>query len=194
MSGELHLLLGPMYASKSSTILSKYHIYKLKHDCILINSSFDIRYGKNSITTHNLLKEKAFMLDKLSDIPENIYEKADVILIDEGQFFTDLFEFVVKAVEIDNKVVIAAGLNGDSNKKKIGNIIDLIPYADTITHLTGVCYYCDNMIPAPFTLRLCLNSEQITIGGTESYVPVCRKHYKNLRPGVTRDVIEGLGI
>ncbi len=189
MSGELHLLLGPMYASKSSTILSKYYIYRLKHECILINSVFDIRYGKNTISTHDLLKEKAFMLEKLSDISENIYNKADVILIDEGQFFTDLYEFVVKAVEIDNKVVIVAGLNGDSDKKKIGSIIDLIPYSDTITHLTGVCYYCSDMVPAPFTLRLCLNSEQIAIGGAESYVPVCRKHYRQLRPGVTRNIM-----
>jgi len=177
-SGQLHLIIGPMYSSKTTTLIGKYYTYRLKYDCVLINNSLDTRYdSSSSIVTHNKLKENAIILNKLSDIDPDVYNKNKVLLIDEGQFFDDLKQFTLKAVEKDNKIIVIAGLNGDSNRENFGQIIDLIPYNDTLTFLTGICHFCKDIIPSLFSLRLNPNNSKILVGSSDNYVSVCRKHY-----------------
>lgn len=177
MSGELHLIIGPMFSSKSSYLISKYNIYKLKYNCMLINSTFDTRYDKSSIVTHNQQKVKSIMLENLFDIDKNLYNYNKVFFIDESQFFTDLKPFILKAIEEDNKIVFIAGLNGDFDRNKFGQILDLIPYNDTLTYLKGICNHCKELTPSIFTYRLNNNSNQILVGNSNIYLSLCRKHY-----------------
>ena len=55
------------------------------------------------------------------------YKDCDVIVIEEGQFFNNLYDFTLEAAEKDNKIIIIAGLDGDSNREEFGDIIKLIP-------------------------------------------------------------------
>ena len=182
MVGELHIIIGPMFSSKTSYLINKYYTYRLKYDCILINHNSDTRYSnlrdKSSVITHNNLKESAIMLKTLSSIEKTLYNNCNVLFIDEGNFFTDLKIFVINAVENDNKIVFVTGLNGDYNREKFGQLTDLIPYNNTLTFLTGLCHYCNDMTPSLFTLRLDKsNKNQISVGSSENYVSVCRKHF-----------------
>ena len=54
---------------------------------------------------------------------KELYEKADVIIIEEIQFFKDAFEIINKVVDIDNKVVVAAGLVSDFNREPFGDVL-----------------------------------------------------------------------
>ena len=60
------------------------------------------------------------IVDRLHTIYKNTYKESQYIIIDEGQFFTGLHEFVVSAVEKHNKNVIVVGLDGDSNRNNFG--------------------------------------------------------------------------
>ena len=177
--GKLILILGCMFSSKTSKLLEYYYKYKLKYHCLLISYEKDKRYAENAVVTHNNFSEKSHpLLHLLNALELSEYENSNVILIDEGQFFDDIVEFVKKAVNIDNKIVIVSGLNGDFQKKPIGRLNDLIPEADDIEFQKAVCHYCQTPEDAIFSLRINKKQkEQILIGEKDMYVPVCRYHY-----------------
>jgi hypothetical protein len=105
------------------------------------------------------------------------YLEAKLVVIEEGQFFEDLYEFVLKAVEKDKKMVVVGGLDGDCFRKPFGQILQLIPLADTLTKLTAFCKICADGTPGIFTYRLTESKETIEVGGDEMYMPLCRAHY-----------------
>lgn len=177
--GKLILILGCMFSSKSTKLLEFYYKYKLKYHCLLISYEKDIRYGTNSVTTHNKFSAKSKPLLNLSScFNDEEYKKSNVILIDEGQFFDDLVSFAKQAVNRDNKIVIISGLNGDYKKNPIGHMNKLITEADDIEFQKAICHYCKTPEDGIFSLRInCKNQEQILIGEKDKYVPVCRYHY-----------------
>jgi thymidine kinase len=101
-------------------------------------------------------------------------------LINEGQFFDDLFEVVNDMIN-HGKQVYVCGLDGDFERKKFGQILDLIPLCDKVSKLTTLCAICKNGTLGIFTTRLTSEKEQ-TIIGSDSYIPVCRDCYKT--PGL----------
>lgn len=65
-----------------------------------------------------------------------------MIAIDEAQFFSDLLDFCSTAADEDAKHVIVAGLDGDFQRRRFGQILDIVPFADSVTKLTAKCTYC----------------------------------------------------
>ena len=94
-------------------------------------------------------------------------------IINEGQFFEDLYEVVDILVNKYNKIVYVGGLDGDYKMKKFGNILDLIPICDSVEKLTAICSSCKST--AAFTKRITEEDEQLLIGSSDKYIPVCRK-------------------
>jgi thymidine kinase len=186
----LEIIIGPMYSGKTSKLLE---IYKQCNYCdisvAVINHSYDKRYHNTLLSNHDKLMIPCIQLNTLeawhnTTMPENkILKDADVILINEGQFFQDLYEVVIDILK-NNKKVYICGLDGDFERKKFGNILDLIPYCDKVTKLTSLCSICKNGNLAIFSLRITDDIEQ-TVIGSENYIPVCRLcydiHYKNCK-------------
>jgi thymidine kinase len=98
-------------------------------------------------------------------------------LINEGQFFDDLYDCVIDMLK-ENKQVYIAGLDGDFERKKFGQILDLIPHCDEVTKLTSLCSICKNGKPGIFSLRLSRETKQ-TVVGSDNYIPVCRNCYNS---------------
>ncbi len=70
------------------------------------------------------------------------------------------------------KIVAISALDGTFERKRFGNVIDLIPLAEKVEKLDAVCMDCKG--PAYFTKRIIDSKEVEVIGGAESYKPVCR--------------------
>jgi thymidine kinase len=103
-------------------------------------------------------------------------DKHDVVAIDEGQFFPDLAESCEHLANL-GIVVIVACLSGSFERKFLGDVDKLLPYADKITMVRGICGVCQ-VKKASFTKEAVTGSvgpTGIKVGGSESYVPVCRK-------------------
>lgn len=189
----LNIVIGPMMAGKTDNIISVYNKWKFMNKKILIvNHSFDLaRNGNKSIIeTHNKFQLPALICNQLKELETNEqFQESDIVIIDESQFFDDLYEFITKYVsDIEqNKTFFVYGLSGDRFGEKIGQILDLIPIADSITHLTGYCSFCKDGTIAPFTFKKEVKIQketeefitpQISVG-RENYFPVCRYHYLN---------------
>ena len=102
-------------------------------------------------------------------------EEYNTIFIDEAQFFEDLKKNVLYFVEKKHINVVIVGLDGDYNRNKFGEILDLIPYCDTCTKITALCKECNDGTPAIFTHRLNANDKQVEVGN--DYISLCRAHY-----------------
>jgi len=202
-SAYLEIILGGMFAGKTSRLVE---IYKQCKFCnisvVVINHTIDNRYDDELLSTHDKVKIPCIKTERLSYVwtdSINIVPKlhvderdlnsiphvqqkikvatSDVILINEGQFFEDLYEVVLEMLKRDKKVYIC-GLDGDFERKKFGQILDLIPLCDKVTKLTSLCSLCKNGTPGIFSMRLTQETDQ-TVVGSENYIPVCRKCYSN---------------
>ena len=81
------------------------------------------------------------------------FDRADIVAIDEAQFFPRLKQFVECCLSI-NKGVILAGLDTDSFQQKFGELIDCIPMACEVTKLSALCMRCNDGTLGPFTKRI----------------------------------------
>jgi thymidine kinase len=130
------------------------------------------------VSSHDKVMAPGLQSDLLANIWESSSEirKSDVILINEGQFFPDLYDVVVNMLEHKKKVYVC-GLDGDFERKKFGQILDLIPMCDKIRKLTSLCSICRDGTRGIFSMRLSGEKDQ-TIVGSENYMPVCRSCYE----------------
>jgi thymidine kinase len=179
-SGFLELIIGPMYSGKTSSLLE---IYKKCNFCniqvVIINHNIDNRYHDTMMSSHDLQMAPCLQTNTLAQIwPSNdSLKNAEVILINEGQFFSDLYDIVFDMLQ-NNKKIYVCGLDGDFERKKFGSILDLIPLCDKVKKLNSICSICRNGTPGIFSMRLTSEKEQ-TIVGSNNYIPVCRKCYNN---------------
>ena len=189
-TGYLELFIGSMYSGKTSKLLD---IYKQCEFCnipvTIINHVIDNRYHNTMVSNHDQIMAPCLQASELNDLwNNNGYENKDlcahnavrdsnVILINEGQFFPDLYDVVVDMLNCKKKVYIC-GLDGDFERKKFGQILDLIPMCDKVTKLTSLCSQCKDGTPGIFSMRLTNETAQ-TVVGSDNYIPVCRKCYKS---------------
>ena len=178
---HVEIILGCMYSGKSTELLRRTKRYlAIGKNVLLINHTNDTRTG-NSVKTHRDETENALKITNLMDIfitPDQKLAifKADVIGIDEAQFFGDLHEFVL-AMEKYGKTIIISGLDGDSDRKPFGQILQCIPLCDEVVKLTAMDMVDKDGTPAIFTKRIVKKEGQVLVGATESYIAVSRKNY-----------------
>lgn len=162
-----------MFSGKSTLLINS---SKKTNNNLIINNMFDSkRTNKNKLITHDKQSIDCFMLKNLKQIFKlKEYNNCKNIYIDEIQFFDNIIEIIIKMVEIDNKNVICAGLDG-TFERKMFNTLKLIPYCDELIKLTSICSICKNK--AYFSKRIVNCKDKILVGSSDSYIPVCRKHF-----------------
>ncbi len=175
--GRIKLYLGPMFASKSTTMLRDLERYvRAGKRCIVIKYDEDTRYDHLSklggIVCHDGIEYKLPLTSQhsLEDINVDNY---DVIGISEAQFFDDLM--ICSKWANDGKIIIAEGLDGTFERKIFKPISDIIPYCEKITKLTAVCKCGDKAV---FSKKIGGDMDVTKdIGGSDKYTPVCRQCY-----------------
>ena len=182
MSGKLDLVIGPMFSGKSTELIRHIRMLKvINASYVVIKPRMDTRYDSNKIVSHNQDSETCIVADDLNEIADESLHNIKYLIVDEGQFLQNLKSKVLYWVEVLGKNVIVGGLDGDFMRNPIGEILQLIPYADSYTKKTALCKVCNDGTAALFSHRMSdANKDQICIGSTESYIPVCREHYLNL--------------
>lgn len=189
--GYLELILGPMFSGKTTQIIQKYNNYTyIGKTVIVINYAEDKRYHDTMLSTHDrkmipcILADDEVGIYSIYDMWSNnlnpnyeILRSADVILINEGQFFSNLREIVIDMVDNTNKIVYVCGLDGDFHRERFGDLLTLIPYCDKITKLNSLCAECKNGKKGIFSCRITKETGQIVIG-SDNYKPLCRSCYK----------------
>lgn len=177
--GSIKLILGCMFSGKTTELQREFKEWSsINKTPLCINYTDDNRYGDiyNNMYSHDQSTVECIKVKTLSEIEEELILENDIILINEGQFFSDLVEYSVLWCDKYNKKVIVCGLDGDFQRKPFGKILDLIPYADSVEKLSAYCKHCSDGTKAIFTHRKSSEQEQIVIGA-DNYEALCRKCY-----------------
>lgn len=196
-NGEITIYIGPMFAGKSSELIRQINRWKqLNWNVLAINHISDSRYNSHNIVSHNMEESNSRPLEHLMPLIENNdseYLEAQVIVIDEAQFFSDLYQFVKTSVNRFGKKVYLSGLDGDYAKKPFqgSQILDLIPEAENVHKLKALCQKCGDGSVASFTSyhndglvqKPEDGQEKIpVIGGSQTFQALCRFHYLEVNP------------
>jgi len=181
ITGYLELAIGPMFSGKTTWLTN---LHKQCAFCnmkvVVVNFAGDTRYAAAEaalLSTHDRTMIPCIMCSSIQELEDGHaaeMEAAEVVLINEGQFFPDILN-VLRFVDAGKRVYVC-GLDGDFEKKRIGSFLDLIPHCDKVGKLTSLCSICRNGKEAIFSFRTTCETDQIVIG-SDNYLPLCRACY-----------------
>jgi thymidine kinase len=188
-SGEINIIIGCMFSGKTTELIRECRRRLTINQKVLgINFLDDKRYTtEDYIVAHNLEKIKCIRTKYLKDVPENEIKNVDFIFIDEGQFFSDLKEYVIKWCDEYKKSIYVISLDGDFQRNTFGQVFELIPHCNNITKLKALCKLCSDGTEALFTYRMSNENNQVVIG-VDNYAPLCRYHYNDLNNNINNNV------
>lgn len=184
---QLVFLYGTMNSGKTAQLLATAHAYEESgKTALLINPAINTRDGEGVISSRIGISHSAHSLQPdeyiQSLIPNPEYdEPIDVIIVDEGQFLSEhqIEELSDLAVYGDIPVLVY-GLKNSFTTDLFTGSKKLLELADKVINIKSVCHYCN--AKATQNIRLLdgkpvYTGETIFMGGNESYVSVCKRHY-----------------
>jgi thymidine kinase len=173
--GYLKVILGSMFSGKTTELIKIYNKYKsCEIPCCIINHISDDRYDKEKMSNHNGVMLESFNYKNLIECL-SLVGNYDIFLINEGQFFDDLYDIVNLLVNMHKKKVYVCGLDGDYKRRKFGSILDIVPLCDDVVKLKAICKKCKRN-QGIFTHRMSKETKQ-TLIGSDNYMALCRSCY-----------------
>ena len=187
--GWVHVIAGCMFCGKTDEMLRLLRRFSIAgREVVLVKPRLDTRTDEVTVVSRSGAEHRAVTVDQSAEI-ESAVGPADIVAIEEGQFFDEALPEVVEALAASGKQVIVTGLDRDFRGIPFGTMPRLLALADQVTKLTAICMVCGE--PATRTQRLIdgepapADSPLIVIGGLgdETYEARCRLHH----------VVPGLG-
>lgn len=171
-AGWIELICGSMFSGKTEELIRRIIRAQIaKQKTAIFKPQIDNRYSNEEIVSHNNRKIKSYNVENSSEILDKVGD-AEVIGIDEVQFFDKGIIQVVRELAANNKRVILAGLEKDFMRKPFGSMPELMVEAEYVTKVLAICVVCGN--PANFSYRTSSESSQIVVGETDKYEARCR--------------------
>lgn len=175
-TGWIEVITGCMFSGKTEELIRRLRRAKIaKQKVVIFKPNIDTRYSNNSIVSHSEQSLPSILIKDAKEIIE-LVEDAQVIGIDEAQFFSNNLIDVCNKLADDRKRVIVAGLDMDYRGIPFEPIPQLLSVAEYITKSLAICVECGN--PADRTQRKTTSSERVVVGASDVYEARCRKcHY-----------------
>ena len=175
---KLYFRYGAMGSSKSANaIMVRYNYYERGQKALMLKPRLDTRDGESVVSSRVGLTAPCRYVEELDDIDVTEY---DCLIVDEAQFLTKAqVEKLVDIVDRLNVPVVAYGLRADFRGELFEGSRYLLAWADTIEEVKTVCW-CGRKATWNARIsngRVVKTGEQIMLGGNESYVALCRKHW-----------------
>ncbi len=182
--GWVHLIAGCMFCGKTDEMLRLLRRFSIAgRQVVLIKPRLDTRTDRVTVISRSGAKHQAVTVDDSSEITAAVGD-ADIVAIEEAQFFDERLPEVVEQLAAAGKQVVVTGLDRDFRGIPFGTMPRLLALADQVTKLTAICMVCGE--PATRTQRLIdgepapADSPLILIGGLadETYEARCRLHHE----------------
>ena len=182
---QLYYKYGTMNSGKTIEILKVAHNYEEQgKGVVIMTSALDTRDGFGVISSRIGMKRTAIAIAEDTDIfrfIQEMPEKPYCVLIDEAQFLSRHHVYdLARVVDELNVPVMAFGLKNDFRNELFEGSKYLLLLADKIDEIKTICQFCSKkatMVLRTTNGKPVYEGEQIQIGGNETYIPVCRKHY-----------------
>ena len=173
--GWIEVICGSMFSGKTEELIRRLKRARIANLKIgIFKPAMDIRFHAGNIVSHD---ENALQSTPVSDSNEILSLAADaqVIGIDEAQFFDNNLTNVCDQLALRGIRVIVAGLDMDYTTRPFGPMPALLATADYITKLHAICVKCGNI--ANYSYRKTPETSQLLLGEKDIYEPRCRTCY-----------------
>ena len=181
---KLYFRYGAMGSSKTANAIMVRHNYLERGQRVLmLKPRLDNRDGETMIASRSGLRCECHFIEDLDRFNVRDY---DCLIVDEAQFLTRAqVERLVRVVDIDNVPVIAYGLRCDFRNELFEGSQWLLAWADTIEEVKTICWCGKKAVCNARVVdgKVAREGEQIVLGGSESYVSLCRRHWAQGRLG-----------
>jgi thymidine kinase len=176
--GGIEVVCGPMFCGKSEELIRRLRraaIARLAVVCV--KPEIDVRYAVGDVVSHAGARLAARPVRTANELLE-LRGEADVLGIDEVQFFSGDIVGVCEELASSGITVICAGLDRDYRGLPFGPMAELLCRADRVTKLQAVCVRCGS--DATLTQRLVggapapFDDATVVVGGAERYEARCR--------------------
>ncbi len=175
--GSIEVICGSMFSGKTEELLRRLKRAEFaKLDIAVFKPQIDKRYDTQKVVSHDENTTQAIAVDSAKDILK-LANKAQVVAIDEAQFFdTDLVDVCNELANSGIRVIIA-GLDMDFLGKPFGVIPQILAIAEHITKVHAICVECNGI--ANHSFRKNANKNLVQLGEKEEYKPLCRSCFSS---------------
>lgn len=170
--GWIEVICGSMFSGKTEELIRRLKRVKIANlRAEIFKPAMDTRYDEIKIVSHDTNYIQSTPVSNSQNILL-MAQDADVVGIDEAQFFDAEIAQVCEQLALRGIRVIVAGLDMDYTGKPFGQMPNLLAIADYITKLHAICVQCGNI--ANFSYRKSATEGQFLLGEKDLYEPRCR--------------------
>jgi len=174
-SGWVEVICGSMFSGKTEELIRRLRRARIaKQKVEIFKPVIDTRYDEEDVVSHDANTIRSTPVQSSSQILL-MANDFDVVGIDEAQFFDEELSAVCNILANNGIRVIVAGLDMDYLGNPFGPIPALLATAEYVTKVHAICPHCGDL--ANYSHRTVDQDGQVMLGETESYEPLCRKHF-----------------
>ncbi len=172
-TGWIEVICGSMFSGKTEELIRRMKRARIaKQRVEIFKPAIDTRFDETSVVSHDATAIPSTPVHAASQI-FLMAGNADVIGVDEAQFFDlDLVD-VCQELARKGKRVIIAGLDQDYLGRPFEPVPQLMAVAEYVTKLHAVCVVCG--APANYSQRLVAGEKRVLLGAQDVYEPRCRQ-------------------
>ena len=175
-TGWIEVICGSMFSGKTEELIRRMRRSLIARQKIeLFKPKIDTRFSEIEIVSHDMQKIPSHSITKPKQIL-TIALEAQVVGIDEAQFFDKSLVKVCQTLANMGKRVIIAGLDQDYRGVPFDPIPELLAIAEYITKTHAICVICGN--PANHTQRTSTQKDKVVVGAGEFYEARCRNCFE----------------
>ena len=176
--GWIEVICGSMFSGKTEELLRRLKRARFANQQVLIfKPQTDVRYSDQKVVSHDANEIMSTPVENATVILSKV-NGADVVAIDEAQFFDDEIIAVCNQLANNGIRVIVAGLDMDFKGKPFGPMPHLMAIAEFVTKVHAICTKTGNL--AHFSHRTSENDDLVLLGERTEYEPLSRAAFNKL--------------
>jgi thymidine kinase len=170
--GWIEVVCGSMFSGKTEELIRRINRAKIaKQKIEIFKPAIDKRYDDMQVVSHNANSLDSTPVEAASEILL-LANNAEVIGIDEAQFFDEALPEVCTKLAQQGKRVIIAGLDMDFLGRPFGPMPHLLAIAEYVTKVHAICMQCGQL--AYVSHRTSEEKQTVVVGEKDRYEPLCR--------------------
>lgn len=174
-AGWIEVICGSMFSGKTEELIRRLKRARIAQQKVeIFKPVIDTRYDEEDVVSHDDNSIRSTPVQSSNQILL-LANDFDVVGIDEAQFFDEELSSVCNTLANNGVRVIVAGLDMDYLGKPFGPMPALLATAEYVTKVHAICPICGDL--ANYSHRTVEQDGQVMLGETESYEPLCRKHF-----------------
>lgn len=173
--GRIEVICGSMFSGKTEELIRRLKRARIARQRVEIyKPAIDTRYSDNDVVSHDANSIPSTPVESARSILL-MASDAQVVGIDEAQFFDDAIVEVCNKLANSGKRVIVAGLDMDFKGIPFGPMPQLMAIAEDVTKVHAICVKCGNL--AHVSHRIVKAEQRVLLGEQHEYEPLCRQCY-----------------